>query len=78
MDDAALAHILERLGPDARGELRQLVSGDQRESDAASDRLHREGTPEATALADLVDLLSVHDGLRRRVARVLEKMEVGA
>lgn len=75
MDEAALLELLRQLDPAARDELRRLLIRDHRTRDATAERLLRHRTARARDLADLIDMLSLDDAARRRVARLLGQLE---
>ena len=75
-DEQALLHTtLSRLPIGARHDLRRLLIRDQPDRDAIAEQLLRRRTEGADQLAELIDMLTIDDELRRQVARILGELE---
>ena len=78
MDDAALAHALRRLDPGVRSDLRKLLICDQPDRDAIAELscpCSGGRMPGTDDLANLIDMLTLDDASRRRVAWLLGEIE---
>ena len=75
MNDAELRRSLARMDQPARDALRRALVADQPYRDALAERLLRRRKPGAGELADLIDMLTLDDEARRRVARLLGELE---
>lgn len=71
MEEAALTSALRRLDPQSRDELRRLLIRDQANRDAVAQQALRRGRSD---LADIIDMLTLDDDIRRRVVRQLGEL----
>lgn len=74
-DDAELRAALLQLDPPARDSLRRLLVGEAKDRDALASTLLRQRTETSTNLADLLDMLTLDDEVRRRVLRLLGELQ---
>jgi hypothetical protein len=75
VDDDGLRAALARIEPAGRDKLRRLLVADQPDRDRIAERLLRERTNAADALAEIIDLLTIDDEARRTVVRLLAEIE---
>jgi hypothetical protein len=78
VDHSALRSTLEQLSAGARDDLRHVLIREQPVRDAIAQRLLRRRTERADQLAELIDMLTIDDEMRRRVVRTLGEMEATA
>lgn len=78
MDDSELRGLLQRLPSGARDDLRRLLIRDQPDRDAIAEQLLRRRTSGANDLAELIDILSLDDEMRRQVVPILGELEARA
>jgi hypothetical protein len=69
-DDADLRALLEWLDPLTRDALRRVLIHDQADRDAVTSQLLRYRDERGDDWADIIDMLTMHLGARRRVIRV--------
>lgn len=74
-EDADLGDLLGTLSPLAREHLRDVLIRDQEDRDAIASQLLRYRDERGTALANLVDQLTLDPELRRRYIRLLGELE---
>lgn len=74
-EDADLRDLLGTLSPLAREHLRDVLIRDQADRDAIASQLLRYRDERGTALANLVDQLTLDPELRRRYIRLLGELE---
>jgi len=67
--------ILETLDSKARNTLRNVLIRDQSDRDAVSSHLTRYRDERGDAWADMIDMLTMYPGARRRVIRVLGEID---
>ena len=72
---ADLRHLLETLYPKARDALRRVLIHDQADRDAVSSQLLRYRDERGDDWADIIDMLTMHPEVRRRVVRLLGEIE---
>jgi len=70
-----VARTLRKLPSAALDDLRGLLIRDQADRDAIAEQLLWTRTKGADQLAELIDILSLDDGMRRRVVRLLGELE---
>ena len=75
MTDADLRSLLETLDPKARDDLRSVLIRDFHERNAISSRLMRYRDQNGQGWADIIDPLTMFPDARRRVVRLLGKIE---
>jgi hypothetical protein len=73
--EADLRSILETLDPLLRDTLRRVLIHDQADRDAISSQLLRYRDGHGDDWADIIDLLTLHPGARRRVIRALGEID---
>jgi hypothetical protein len=74
-EDADLRAELERLSPKGRDALRRALLRDQPDRDEVASTLLRYGDRNGMEWADVIDLLTMHPDVRRRVVRLLGELE---
>jgi hypothetical protein len=72
VDDVKLRDVLRRLDSPARIAIRSVLIRDQEYRDAMASRLLEHATDQAASLADLINILTLHNDARRTVVRLLE------
>jgi hypothetical protein len=72
VDETALVAALQKLPTHARDQLRRLLVRDQADRDTVARQALRNGRDD---LADVIDLLTLDDELRRATVRVLGEIE---
>ena len=77
MEDVEIRAALSHIKPEGRDILRRLVTGEKQERDRYADALLRSGAVGVT-LAELLDLASVDQDVRRRLARLLGELEASS
>jgi hypothetical protein len=74
-EDADLRDMLSTLTPKARDALRRVLIRDQPDRDEMASMLLHYGDRNGTEWADVIDLLTMHPGVQRRVVRLLGELE---
>jgi hypothetical protein len=74
-NDADLCAFLRTLDPHGRDTLHRVLIRDQADRDAISSRLMRYRDERGGDWADIIDLLTMHPEVRRRVVRMLGEIE---
>jgi hypothetical protein len=74
MDDDGLRTLLETLDPKARDTLRRALIRDQADRDAIASQLLRYRDGRGQDWADIIDMLTMHPEVRRKVARLLGEL----
>ena len=72
-----LRDLLSTLSPNARDDLRRVLIHDQADRDAIASQLLRYRDGRGDDWADIIDMLTMHPGERRRVVRLLGEIEAG-
>ena len=75
VDDGDVRAVLETLDPKARDDLRRVLIHDQADRDAIASRLMRYRDGRGDDWADIIDMLTMYPGTRRRVIRVLGEID---
>ena len=75
MSDSDLRSLFETLDPHARDTLRRVLIHDQADRDAISSRLLHYRDERGGDWADIIDMLTMYPGTRRRVIRVLGEID---
>jgi hypothetical protein len=70
-----LRALLQELDPLTRDDLRRVLIHDQADRDAVSSQLLRYRDERGDGWADIIDLLTLQPGARRRVVRLLGELE---
>jgi hypothetical protein len=72
-----LRAVLQELDPKTRDDLRRILIRDQADRDAISSRLMRYRDGHGDDWADIIDMLTMHPEVRRKVARMLGEIDAG-
>ena len=75
MHDDGLRTLLTALGPKARDSLRRVLIHDQADRGAIASQLLRYRDEHGDDWADIIDMLTMHPEVRRRLVRVLGELE---
>jgi hypothetical protein len=75
-EDADLHNLLLTLDPKSRDDLRNVLIRYQADRDAISSRLMRHRDQNGQDWADIIDLLTMHPEVRRKIARLLGETSV--
>jgi hypothetical protein len=73
--DDDLQDLLRTLGPSAREHLRRVLIHDQPDRDAIASQLLRYRDGHGDDWGDVIDMLTIYPGARRRVIRVLGEID---
>jgi hypothetical protein len=74
-EDEELHALLLTLDPKTRDDLRRVLIHDQADRDAISSQLLRYRDERGDDWADIIDMLTMYPGARRRVVRVLGEID---
>ena len=75
MSDPGLRALLSTLDPKARDDLRNVLIHDHADGDAIASDLMRYRNQRGDDWADIIDMLTMYPGARRRVIRVLGEID---
>jgi hypothetical protein len=75
VNDEHLREVLSRLPSESRDRLKILLVADAEDRDRVAQKLLRSGSDVAGNFADILDTLTLDDGARRHVLRVLGELE---
>ncbi len=74
-EDAELRDLLRTLSPSARDHLRRVLIHEQADRDAIASQLIRYRDGRGDDWADIIGMLTMYPGARRRVIRVLGEID---
>jgi hypothetical protein len=75
VDDAHVRAVLETFDPKARDDLRRVLIRDQADRDGIASELLHYRDERGGEWADIIDMLTMYPGARRRVIRVLGEID---
>jgi hypothetical protein len=75
VDDDELRLAISAIEPSGRDDLRRVLIRDQADRDAIASQLLRYRDERGDDWADIIDMLTMHPEVRRRLVRVLGELE---